>query len=95
MPANCQLLFSVLIKMATFDLVPVDPVMDFIAGHLSVTDDSHRVENNFKEFGFETTDPIQNLGIISLACFTLIVTPPIFRCIQLIFSFNKTATHVL
>ena len=58
MPANCQLLFSILIKMATFDVVPVDPIMDFIARYLRVTDDSYLIEQNFKDFGFKTTDPI-------------------------------------
>ena len=40
MPANCQLLYGMLIKAATFDIVPVDGIMDFIATYLTTTNDS-------------------------------------------------------
>ena len=48
MPANCQLLFSVLVKIATFDLIPVDGVMDEI-DRMMPTEDSHiEIPDNFR-----------------------------------------------
>ena len=95
MPANCQLLYGMLIKMATFDIVPVDGIMDFIASYLTTTDDSSLIEDHFIGFGFETTDPIQNLGLIFLLSLGLVVTPIFFKLIELITSCSKVAKETL
>ena len=95
MPANCRLLFSILIKMATFDLLPVDGIMEFIAEILTATDDSSMVEQNFNEFGFDTTDPIQNLGVIFLFLAGLTVTPIVFRLLQFALSWSTVASKAL
>ena len=61
MPANCQLLFGVLIKIATFDIIPVDGIMDYIDRVIQATYDAESVGENFHEFEYESSDPIQNL----------------------------------
>ena len=60
MPANCQLLFTVVVKIATFDLIPVDGIMELIGRNLHTSQDAYKMPGNFEEFGYETTDPIQN-----------------------------------
>ena len=30
MPANCQVVFMIIVKIATFDIIPVDPIMEEI-----------------------------------------------------------------
>ena len=47
MPANCQLLFTIVVKIATFDLIPVDGIMDKLKGVLRTSHDDYRMGDNF------------------------------------------------
>ena len=45
MPANCQLLFSYVVKIATFDLIPVDGIMEWIDKVVKTENDITMGEN--------------------------------------------------
>ena len=47
MPANCQLLFTIVVKVATFDMIPVDGLMDKINKFIVTDKDSYKMQNNF------------------------------------------------
>ena len=49
MPANSQMLFSVIVKIATFDVINVDPIMEWLDGLMPTIDDSRsEMADNFK-----------------------------------------------
>ena len=95
MPANCQLLFTVVVKIATFDLIPVDGIMEEIKTHIKTAKDSYTMPENLQEFGYESTDPVQNLAIIFLFSVGLLVLPLLILIVELISSFHKSAQDAL
>ena len=44
-PANAKVVFEILIKIATFDLIPVDSIIEVITGIFDSTDDFEVPEN--------------------------------------------------
>ena len=57
MPANCQLVFSIFVKIATFDLIPVDGIMNKIDEFLDLEPDIF-LNENFIELGYDSTNPL-------------------------------------
>ena len=64
MPANSQILFSVIVRVATFDLIPVEGIMDWIQEKFQASPDHIEVGDNWKEFEYYSTDPVHNLGML-------------------------------
>ena len=58
MPANAQELFRHIVKVATFDLVNVDGVMELIASTLPTAADSFDLPENFHAFEYTSSDPV-------------------------------------
>ena len=52
MPANCQLLFTIVVKVATFDMIPVDGIMDKINQVIRTKNDEYSMQENFQAFGY-------------------------------------------
>ena len=50
-PANCKTVFSSLINIVTFDLIPVDSIIDPIASIIGTSDDKE-MPDNFREFEY-------------------------------------------
>ena len=46
MPANCQVLFMMIVKVATFDIIPVDGIMAAIDKAIP-TEDGYEMPQNF------------------------------------------------
>ena len=82
MPANCQVLFLVVVKIATFDLIPVDGFMESVEQIFDGKYDLN-LSDNFAEFGYETTDPVQNLQINFVFLLSLIVVPILLKLVEL------------
>ena len=60
LPALCGLFFSYLMKIASFDLIPIDNYLD---EHVEMTP-RDPINNNFEAIGFESMYVIINLGSI-------------------------------
>ena len=75
MPANANKLFSILIKIATFDLLPAEHVIEGIEEMLSITHDEIYLTENFVDFGFDSTTPMMNLELIFIILLILLVYP--------------------
>ena len=94
MPANCQLIFLVVVKIATFDLLPIDGLMDKISEMI----DNERVQNpdlneSFYEMGYESTDPVRNLQINFILMLVLIVIPVLLKAAELLTCKNEEALN--
>ena len=63
MPANCQVLFSMIIKVVTYDIIPVDGVIEWITDLYHTYPDKFEVSENFKRYEYTSLDPIKNLKI--------------------------------
>ena len=82
-----------MIKIATFDVIPVDGVMEFIEKYVHGTDDSAMIPEVFHNFNYSSTDPIQNLEIIFLVLAALLIAPIIMKLVELICSCNQWASN--
>ena len=47
MPANVQLLFQLVVKIATFDMLPVDGIMEWFDETIQTTSDPYAMPDNF------------------------------------------------
>ena len=47
MPANCQMLFMIVVKIATFDLIPVDGIMEGLDKLIVTKGDAYEMQHNF------------------------------------------------
>ena len=94
-PANCQLLFGIMVKIATFDVIPVDGIMEDITRWLGVEDDGYLLSKNFHDFDYNTTNPIDNLEVIFFAFIFLMILPVVFKMIELLFSYCNRMTRPL
>ena len=86
-PANAKVVFEILIKIATFDLIPVDSIIEVITGLFESTDD-FEVPENFTEFDYNSTDPIDNLEFVFLFIVFLIFLPLILLFLRFIGGWN-------
>ena len=62
---------------------------------VSGTDDSNMVGENFHNFDYESTDPIQNLDILFIVFSILLITPIIFKLIELLARCSDSATRII
>lgn len=93
-PANCKRVFSILIKIVTFDLIPVDPIIDPIASILKTYDDID-LPDNFTEFEYESTNPIENLSFVFLFIVFLSFLPLMIKGIEFLFGWSFTFVQKL
>ena len=90
MPANAHMLFLIIIKIANFEIIDVDPALDEIEQSSRINEDTEFVlSDNFEEFGFESTDMIQNLQIMFLFILILLVVNWPFPAIFVSYLFKK------
>lgn len=61
MPQNADMLFTILMKIATFDLIPTEAVIDDMQVSMGIVDDNFILSDNFESYGFDSTGPIRNL----------------------------------
>ena len=77
MPANCKDIFRVVVMIATFDMLPIEGIMEWL--DLSEFTETYEkpMPDNFKEFGYQHSDPIQNLEMVFLVIVGLLMLPPL------------------
>ena len=93
-PANCQSVFSSLINVATFDLIPVSPIIEPITSVLKTYDDVD-IPDCFREFEYISTNPIQNLSFVFLFMVFLLFLPLMIEGIKFLFGWSITIVEGL
>ena len=95
MPANCKEIFKVVVMIATFDMLPIDGIMEML--DLSDYTDTFEkpLPENFSEFGYETSDPIQNLEMVFIAIVGLLILPILIKLFEVICSSSYKALLVI
>ena len=86
MPANVQMLFMIVVKIATFDMLPVGGIMEWFDETIPTTSDPYAMPANFQEFGYETTNTVQNLEVVFLVILILSILPGIVVLLDLLLS---------
>ena len=58
MPANAKYFFKFVVAIATFDLIPVDGLMDWVGQYIRASEIINETPQNFVDFDFVNSDPI-------------------------------------
>ena len=70
-------------KIATFDLIPVDGIMSEIEELFEGKHD-YKLSENFSQMEYKTTDPVQNLQINFLVMLGVLLIPFLIKIAELI-----------
>ena len=74
-PANAYMLFEVIIKIATFDMIPTDSLIQGYEDDVGLVSGEYIISDNFADFGFDSADPIKNLQVMFLFILFLVMFP--------------------
>ena len=75
MPSNAQIVFNVIVEIATFDIIPTEPLIESAEDDMGLIRKEYILTDNFEEFGFDSSDPVRNLQIMFLFILFLILFP--------------------
>ena len=75
MPSNASMLFQVIVKIATFDMLPTEEFIQAGEDRVGLQKDSISISDSFEDFGFDSTDPIRNLQVMFLFLVLLLIYP--------------------
>ena len=95
MPANANKLFSILVKIATFDLFPAEFVIEGIEEKFGITHDEIYLTENYVEFGFGSTTPMMNLELIFIIYLILLAFPLVPLLLKAFFFWSETCEKVI
>lgn len=62
LPANFVNIMSSVVEIVNLGLVPKKYIKEFLSRFVSASSDN--VEGNFKQMGYDSADPLQNMGLI-------------------------------
>ena len=89
MPANAQMVFRMLVQIATFEFIPIGPLIEESETRIGIDNTEYSVTDNFEDFGFDTTDPIRNLQIMFVFMLFLIIYPLLFLALRGLFCWSE------
>ena len=75
MPSNAQVLFEVLIKIATVDIFPSEYFINQLEYMAGLVNDNVSLTENFEVYGYDSTGPMRNLQIMFIGIVLLVVFP--------------------
>ena len=80
MPANAHLFFQIIVHIANFEIVDqIDDVVDIFEDETGLIEDKEFIlSDSFEDFGYTTTDIIENLSVIFLVFLLLLAAPLCF-----------------
>ena len=94
-PANAQIMFVIIVKIATFDLISVDGIIDWMSKYVDSTPDRKPIGAQFKEFGYEQSNPVRNLDIVFLGMVAIILLIIVLKLVELICSSCRRASQAI
>ena len=94
-PANCQIMFTIIVKIATFDMISVDGIIDWVSEYVDSTPDRKPVGSQFHEFGYEQSNPVRNLGVVFLGMVAIILLMIVLKLVELICSTCRRASQAI
>ena len=95
LPANAYWLFSALLKIATFNFLPVEKFIDKFEEKLHLEHDNFSLSDTMADFGFDSSDPIRNLQIMFFFMGFLLLYPFMILLFCLIFCWSKRCNRCL
>lgn len=95
MPSNAHHIFSIIMSIAQFNIVPLEKAMADVEVEIGIQNDSYVHSDNFEDFGYESSDVILNLQIMFLFILLLIVLPFVLVLLQLICKRSKKCNKCL
>lgn len=85
MPPNAGIVFQNIMKVATFDIVDTDPLVDYLESTFGLTwKESAALNSSFDEMGYETLDPMRNLQLMFVALVALLLIPILLKMVLVI-----------
>ena len=95
MPSNAHRLFQIIIQIATFDLAPVESIIEGAEEKLGIENDGFILSDNFAAFDLDSTDLIRNLQILFLFMLLLLGLPVLLLVIQTLLCWSEQATKCI
>ena len=86
MPANTKYFFRFIITIATFDLIPTEGILSWAGSHIRASKVLNEMPENFVDFEFEDSDPVQNMRAFFLFLGALLCLPIMLQVVQWIVS---------
>ena len=76
-------------------MIPVDGIMDKIDEVVHTRKDRYEMQENFQQFDYTSTDPIQNLGIVFLLLVGLLFFPIVLKLVDILSGFSEKAIQAV
>ena len=89
MPTNASTIFSLIVSIATFDIIPTEVFIKQTEEDVGLTQVEYQLTDNFNDFGFDSTDPIRNLQIMFLFMLFLLLYPLFSLALKLLFFWSR------
>ena len=90
MPTNASTVFSLIVSIATFDIIPTEVLIKQTEEDVGLTQVEYQLTDNFNDFGFDSTDPIRNLQIMFLFMLLLMLYPLVSLTLKLLFFWSRS-----
>ena len=95
MPTNAHMLFKILIKIATLDLLPTEEFLEDVQEFAGLINDDYELTDDFVTFGFDSTGPIRNMQVMFIGLVSLVLIPLLLLAIKLIFLWSSCCTRFI
>ena len=75
MPGNAQFLFEIIVKIATFDVLPTEDFISDAEDSFGIEYKEYTLTDTFADYGFDSSDPIRNLQVVFIFICFLVLYP--------------------
>lgn len=75
MPGNAQFLFQIIVKIATFDILPTEELIQDAEDSFGIENEEYILTDTFVDYGFDSSDPIRNLQVMFIFICFLVLYP--------------------
>ena len=79
-----------IIKVATFDLIPTESATSWITENIFKTLDDFEIPDNFSEFGYNSTNTVANLQFVFFFMLFIVIVPILLALVKVCISWNET-----
>ena len=89
LPANAYWLFSAILKIATFDVLPVGSLISEFEESVGLEQDDMALSDTMADLGYDSTDPIKNLQIMFIFMVFLLLYPIVALCMGILICWSS------
>ena len=84
-----------IIKVATFDLIPTESATRWITDNIFKTADEFEIPDNFSEFGYNSTNTVANLQFVFFFMLFITIVPLLLAFLKVCIGWNEKIVAVI